>query len=86
MINGYVFTLILNFGCLYWLYVMGRNGVSRRDQSYNAEDTEIIQELHRGMERMGQRIESLETILLDQGEHYRKSPPPMPDHKASVRY
>ncbi len=86
MINGYVFTLILIFGSLYWLYVMGRNGVCRKDQRYNAEDTEIIQELHRGMERMGQRIESLETILLDQGEHYRKSPPPMPDHVASERY
>jgi len=80
MINGYLFTLVLIFGSMYWIYAMGRKGVCRRDQHYNEADTQVIQELHRGLERMGQRIEALETILLDQGEHYRRTPPPVPEH------
>ena len=86
MINGYVFTLILIFGSMYWIYAMGRKGVCRRDQHYNAEDTELIQELHRGMERMGKRIESLETILMDRSEAYRQTPPPMPRHETAAHH
>lgn len=86
MINGYVFTLILIFGSMYWIYAMERKGVCRRDRHYNAEDTEIIQELHRGLERMGQRIEALETILLDRSEAYRKTPPPMPREEKTTRH
>lgn len=39
-----------------------RGGTSRKDQ---AEDSKIIQEIYQGLDRMEQRVEALETILLD---------------------
>ena len=36
---------------------------SRKDQ---AEDSEIIQKIYQGLSRMEERVEALETILLDQ--------------------
>ncbi len=78
--NLSIIELLILFGILYWIYDMVKLGMKKRDRKYNEADTEIIQELHRGMEKMATRIESLETILLDQGEHYRRMPPPMPSH------
>jgi len=39
-----------------------RGGGSRKDQ---AEDSKIIQEIYQGLSRMEERVEALETILLD---------------------
>lgn len=84
MINGFTFTLLLIFGSMYWIYALAKMNVKKRDGHYSDADTEVIQEMHRSLERMGQRIESLETILLDQGEHYRKTPPPAPRHETTT--
>jgi len=84
--SGQLFVLALVFGALYWIYAMANMGVKRKDRAYNSEDTEIIQDLHRGMEKMAKRIESLETILLDQNEKYKHTPPPMPRHETADRY
>ena len=86
IINGQLFALILIFGCMYWVYAMVKIGVNKKDRAYNQEDTETIQELHRGLEKMGKRIESLETILLDQNDRYRRTPPPMPREEFADRY
>ena len=73
--------VLIFFGVLIWINMFVARKVKRKDSQYNDTDTEIIQELHRGLEKMASRIESLETILLDQGEHYRQTPPPVPDHE-----
>jgi len=39
-----------------------KSGGSRKDQ---AEDSKIIQEIYQGLSRMEERVEALETILLD---------------------
>ncbi len=40
--------------------------VRRRDaRGYGSEDTRLTQEIHRDLNRMQDRIESLETILMD---------------------
>jgi phage shock protein B len=39
-----------------------KGGTSRKDQ---AEDSKIIQEIYLGLSRMENRVEALETILLD---------------------
>jgi len=78
--------LMLIFGCMYWVYALVRIGVNKKDRTYNQEDTETIQELHRGLEKMAKRIESLETLLLDRNESYRRTPPPMPRHETADRY
>jgi len=46
-----------------------KGGTSRKDQ---AEDSKIIQEIYQELSRMEERVESLETILLDQDKKDRK--------------
>ena len=48
---------------------MLRGGTSRKDQ---AEDSKIIQEIYQGLARMEQRVEALETILLDRDKGDRQ--------------
>ena len=38
---------------------------NRKGKSMNREESEIVQELHRSIEFLGKRIESLETIILE---------------------
>ena len=49
-----------------------RGGGSRKDQ---AEDSRIIQEIYQGLARMEQRVEALETILLDREKGDRSHEP-----------
>ena len=43
-------------------------GGSRGSREREAEETRIIQEIHSGLARLEQRVESLETLLLDSGK------------------
>jgi phage shock protein B len=45
-----------------------RGGAARKDQ---AEDSKIIQEIYQGLGRMEERVETLETILLDRDKGNR---------------
>ncbi|CAB1065575.1 hypothetical protein D1BOALGB6SA_10372 [Olavius sp. associated proteobacterium Delta 1] len=45
-----------------------RGGATRKDQ---AEDSKIIQEIYQGLGRMEERVETLETILLDRDKRDR---------------
>tara|TARA_R110001592_G_scaffold185506_1_gene429554 strand:+ start:1328 stop:1585 length:258 start_codon:yes stop_codon:yes gene_type:complete len=78
--------LLIIGAVLFGIFRLLSRRVDRKDRQYNHEDTETIQHLHRGMEKMAARIESLETILLDQGEHYRRTPPPIPNYQHTSRY
>jgi phage shock protein B len=42
-----------------------RGGFSRTDQHQQAEEAKMIQQIYQGLSRMEERIEALETILLD---------------------
>jgi len=42
-----------------------KGGATRKGSALDAADTELIQEIHRGLVRMEERVEALETILLD---------------------
>ncbi len=46
-----------------------KGGTTRKDQ---AEDSKTIQEIYQGLSRMEERVEALETILLDQDKKDRK--------------
>lgn len=43
-----------------------KGGVSRKGQAYQADETRMIQELYQGLTKMEERVDALETILLDQ--------------------
>ena len=42
-----------------------RGGSFRQGEQLNADETRLIQELHQGISRMEQRVDALETILMD---------------------
>jgi phage shock protein B len=50
-----------------------RGGQSAGDQ---AEETKLIQEIYKGLSRMEERVEALETILFDQEKQKRKEAKP----------
>ena len=56
------FPIILTVGFfLIWALKIAKGGKNEMQ----AEETKIIQEIHQGLARMEERIEALETILLD---------------------
>jgi phage shock protein B len=42
-----------------------RGGRPKKEQEVEAEDTRLIQEIHNGLQRMEDRIDALETIIMD---------------------
>ena len=42
-----------------------KGGVSRKGQAYQADETRMIQELYQGFSKMEERVDALETLLLD---------------------
>jgi phage shock protein B len=42
-----------------------KGGLSRKKQKHQADEARMIQEIYQGLSRMEERVESLETILLD---------------------
>lgn len=42
-----------------------KGGLSRKGQKLQAEEARMIQEMYQGLARMEERIEALETIVLD---------------------
>jgi len=44
---------------------MLRGGFSRKGQRAESEETRMIQEIYRGLSRMEQRVEALETLIFD---------------------
>jgi len=73
MINGYVFALLLIAMAMGFVWLMASDRVRRTDKRYSQEDAELMQELHRGLQRMEQRIEALETLLLERTEREARS-------------
>ncbi len=45
-----------------------KGGFSRKDQQVQADEAKIIQEIYQGLSKMEQRVEALETIILDRKE------------------
>lgn len=48
-----------------------KGGISRTDRKKQAEETRMIQEIYQGMSHMEERVEALETILLDREKEDR---------------
>ena len=42
-----------------------KGGVSAKGQNHQAQEAKVIQEIYQGLSRMEERVEALETILLD---------------------
>ena len=42
-----------------------KGGLSRKGQKFETEEARMIQEIYEGLSRMEERVEALETIILD---------------------
>ncbi len=59
---------VLGLGCVTAVVIVFKTvagGGSKADRQTAAEETEMIQEMYHGFRKMEKRIESLETLLLD---------------------
>lgn len=66
---GSIFTFVLAIIVVAFAYKLALQWMSRRDQrQYDPDEARMIQELHHGFTRLEERIETLETILLEQRE------------------
>ncbi len=61
--------------CFTWIVKMRVEGSPRRTKKMDADETKIIQEIYRGLNKMEERIDALETILLEQEEIQKPSNP-----------
>ena len=63
LVCGLPFAVVIGFFVIWALKITRVNG--RRPEA-DAQETKTIQELYQGLLRMEERIEALETILMDQ--------------------
>ena len=63
--GGIVLALAIIGGTLLLAIKILKGGISRKDQHKQSEEARLIQEIYQGFSRMEERIEALETILLD---------------------
>lgn len=46
-----------------------RGNPSKTSQKLQADEAKLIQQIHQGLTKMEERVEALETILLERGRH-----------------
>ena len=63
--GGIVLALTIIGGTFLMAIRLIKGGVSRKHQQLDADEAKMIQEIYQGLTRMEERVESLETILLD---------------------
>ena len=49
-----------------------KGGVSRRDREWSSREARMVQEIYQGVNNLEERVESLETILLDREKREMK--------------
>ena len=74
LIFGFPFLVVGGFFVIWALKII-QGGSAKKNDKLQAEETKIIQEIHQGLSRMEERIEALETILLDPERPHRKDNP-----------
>ena len=67
--------IILSLGIVAWVIVRGFSGGGgrKRSRGEEREETQMIQEIHHGLGKMEQRVEALETLLLESDRKSRST-------------
>ena len=66
--GGTVFCLAIIGSTILMAIKIIKGGLSRKDQQVQADEAKVIQEIYQGLSKMEQRMEALETIILDRKE------------------
>ena len=64
--GGIVLALAIICGSILMGMRLRHGGLSRKTRQADAEEAMMIQDMYQGLSKMEQRIEALETILMDQ--------------------
>lgn len=67
---GIIAGILISFFVTAAVFILGfikilKSGGSRKDRQLDTEETRLFQELQRGFQKMEQRVEALETLILD---------------------
>jgi len=65
VIGGIVLALAIIGSTILMAIKIIKGGLSRKGQRFQAEEARMIQEMYQGLSRMEERVEALETIILD---------------------
>jgi len=65
VIGGTVLALAIIGSTILMAIKILKGGLSRKGQRLQAEEARMIQEMYQGLSRMEERLEALETIILD---------------------
>lgn len=71
--SPFTFVLILMGIIMYGSYRIAKLGVDKQESGYTEDDSRTMQEINRGLSRMEQRIDALETLLADRIERPAKT-------------
>lgn len=64
--SGIILALAILAGTVLMIIRMRQTGISARAKNAHNEETIMIQEIYTGLSKMEQRVEALETILMEQ--------------------
>ena len=65
VIGGIILALAIIGSTVLMAIKILKGGLSRKGQRLQAEEARMIQEIYQGLSRMQERVEALETIILD---------------------
>ena len=65
VIGGIILALAIIGSTVLMAIKILKGGLSRKGQRVQAEEARMIQEMYQGLSRMQERVEALETIILD---------------------
>lgn len=64
--------LVLSVAVSFFIVIRAfRGGGGKRSSKVDSDETRLIQDLHHGLSRMEDRIETLETLLIDRDRQHR---------------
>jgi phage shock protein B len=66
--GSFVLALAIIGGTILAIIRTRHGGISRKNRKEQAEEVKMIQEIFQGLSRMQQRVDTLETILMDHKE------------------
>ncbi|MFK5953555.1 MAG: phage-shock protein [Desulfobacterium sp.] len=64
--SGIILVLLVVAATLFMIFRMRQGGSLTQDRNKQNEEATMIQEIYTGLSRMEQRVEALETILMEQ--------------------
>ena len=69
--TGIVLALAIISGTILMAIKLRHSGISPKAQQANHKEAEMIQSIYQGLERLEQRVDSLETLLMDHPDRNR---------------